>query len=54
MNKTKNCEKCHLVKIFEELEREKNKLFKLNQIRESKEPIFLKKREFDYRLLGAN
>jgi hypothetical protein len=53
MDKVKNCESCYLVKIFEELEREKNKLFKLNQLRESRDSTFLKGK-IDRNLLSAN
>lgn len=42
MNTTKHCGSCYLAKLFEELEHEKTKLFKLNQLRESKSPIIKK------------
>lgn len=54
MNKLKNCENCNLVRIFEELEREKNKLFKLNQLRESRDPQFLTGNSIDRNLISAN
>lgn len=55
MNKlTNNCEACHLVKLFEEIEQEKRKQFIKNQIREIKYPEFLKRKQFNFHLISAN